>query len=46
MLTPLGYYVLLGALRCGADVIPVLQRWELRLREVSALAKGTQLLYY
>lgn len=36
---------LLGALRGGANIIPILQRWELRLREVKALPKVTQLLY-
>lgn len=41
-----GIHILfLGALRGGANVTPHLQRWELRLREVKALPKVTQLLY-
>lgn len=48
MLSPLWVFchvLFLGALRGGASVTPNLQRWELRLREVKALPKVTQLLY-
>lgn len=32
--------------RHGADIILILQRWELRLREINTLFKVAQLLYY
>lgn len=38
-------HVFLGALRGGTSIIPILQRWELRLREIKALLRATQLLY-